>query len=215
MDVTMISGSTFLIIIIMYQPPPSSRNKLTPRTFFSEFSVLLESIAIFRGELLILGDFSFHEGFQQHVHEATHRAGYTLDLVISRHSSHTLKNISVFTGSPSDHHIIKCDVNISSPLPIKTTICHPAMCDIRVENFVRDIQASTLFTSPVVDLSHSIEQYENVLCDLIDKHAPVKERSVVLPPSSLWYCDELWKAKQMKCRSERKWLKLGLEIDLL
>ncbi|KAJ8036476.1 hypothetical protein HOLleu_20464 [Holothuria leucospilota] len=199
--------------------------------FFSEFSVLLGSIAIFRGELLILGDFNFHvdipndreascfmdlldsAGFQQDVHVATHRAGHTLDLVISRHSSHTLKDITVFTGSPSDHHIVKCDVNISSPLPVKTTIHSHKLCDIRVENFVRDIQASTLFNSPVVDLSHSIEQYENVLCDLIDKHAPVKERSVVLRPSSPWYCDELRKAKWMKRRSERKWLKSGLEID--
>lgn len=128
-------------------------------------------------------------------------------------SSHTLKDITVFTGSPSDHHIVKCDVNISTPLPVKTTIRSRKLCDIRVENFVRDIHASTLFNSPVVDLSHSIEQYENVLCDLIDKHAPVKERSVVLRPSSPWYCDELRKAKRMKRRSERKWLKSGLEID--
>ncbi|KAJ8034276.1 hypothetical protein HOLleu_21042 [Holothuria leucospilota] len=231
MDTTISSGSTFLRIITIYRPPPSSRNKLTPRMFFSEFSVLLESIAIFRGELLILGDFNFHvdipndreascfmdlldsAGFQQHVHVATHRAGHTLDLVISRRSSHTLKDIAVFTGSPSDHHIVKCDVNISSPLPVKTTIRSRKLCDIRVENFVRDIQASTLFNSPVVDLSHSIEQYENVLCDLIDIHAPVKERSVVLRPSYPWYCDELRKAKRMKRRSERKWLQSGLEID--
>ena len=68
----------------------------------NEFSSLLESYIIKTGSLLIAGDFNFHvddtsdavaanflgllESFdlRQHVHSYTHRAGHTLDLVISR-----------------------------------------------------------------------------------------------------------------------------------
>ena len=86
-------------ILIVYRPPPSSANNLSTSLFMNEFSALLESYIIKTGSLLIAGDhvddtsyavaanfLGFLESFdlRQHVHSYTHRAGHTLDLVISR-----------------------------------------------------------------------------------------------------------------------------------
>ena len=46
--------------IVIYRPPLSVENKLTPALFFEEFSVFLELIILFPGKLLIVGNFNFH-----------------------------------------------------------------------------------------------------------------------------------------------------------
>ena len=89
-------------ILIVYRPPPSSGNNLSTELFMNEFSSLLEYYITKTGSLIITGDFNFHvddttntaaanflsllESFdlQQHVRSCTHRAGHTLDLVITR-----------------------------------------------------------------------------------------------------------------------------------
>ena len=102
MEVEVEVNSQIVSILIVYCPPPSSANNLSTSLFMNEFSSLLESYIMKTGLLLIVGDFNFHvddtsdavaanflgllESFdlRQHVHSYTHRAGDTLDLVISR-----------------------------------------------------------------------------------------------------------------------------------
>ena len=45
--------------VIIYRPPPSTRNKLTPAMFFDEFSSLLEVLQSKSCRLLLAGDFNF------------------------------------------------------------------------------------------------------------------------------------------------------------
>ena len=47
-------------MMIIYRPPPSSNNQLTPSLFFDEFSQLLERSVSSPGQLLLRGDFNFH-----------------------------------------------------------------------------------------------------------------------------------------------------------
>lgn len=54
------SNSVWLRILVVYRPPPSTANGLTVTQFLSEFTVLLEHLALLPAELLILGDFNFH-----------------------------------------------------------------------------------------------------------------------------------------------------------
>ena len=79
----------------------------------NEFLSLLESYITKTGSLVIAGNFNFHiddttdtvaanflsllESFdlQQHVRSCTHRAGHTLDLVITRDAEYILNAISV------------------------------------------------------------------------------------------------------------------------
>ena len=111
-----------LRIVIVYCPPPSTTNGLTPIFFFDEFSTLLEQYVTFPGSLLIVGDFNFHVDtcdseyvtaflqlldvfdLNQHTNGSSHKDGHTLDLVITRSDDDIVSDLSI--DSPfviSDH----------------------------------------------------------------------------------------------------------------
>ena len=100
----------------------------------NEFSSLLESYITENGSLVIAGDFNFHvddatdteaanflsllESFhlQQHVRNYTHRAGHTLDLVITRGAEYILNAISVDDSSEiSDYYTVCADLGFVKP----------------------------------------------------------------------------------------------------
>ena len=179
----------------------------------------------------MVGDFNFHvdqpddhnasvfldildsADLGQHVTEATHKKGHTLDLVITRKSAHLVSNLSVKRGLPSDHYAIKCYINISRPPPTKITIRSRNLQKISIDNLIHDIQVSSLSSEPSQNLPQLVNQYEAILCELLDKHAPEKERSVTLRHNAQWFSDTLSDEKRKKRRCERKWLKSRLEID--
>ena len=121
MDITFhTTPASVLRVFAIYRPPPSSQNRLTNSSFLLEFSTLLESAAIADNFPILVGDFNIHIddtddnyakaflnsvdslGFQQHVNEPTHRAGHTLDLILSRKVDNIIKGVSLLSGLPSD-----------------------------------------------------------------------------------------------------------------
>ena len=71
---------------------------------------------------------------------------------------------------------------------------------------------STLLILPVILTPWSVDITKN-LCETLNKHAPEKERTVVLRPHAPWYTESLRLAKQERGRRERKWIKSGLTVD--
>ena len=51
-----------------------------------------------------------------------------------------------------------------------------------------------------------------MLKELLDKHAPLVEKTVIVRPNAPWYNDELRSAKQEKRRAERQYAKSRLEV---
>ena len=58
-----------------------------------------------------------------------------------------------------------------------------------------------------------VTQYDSDLRDLIDIHAPVKQRTLTCRPFSPWFSDHLRELKRDKRRWERKWQSSNLEIN--
>ena len=104
--------------------------------------------------LLIAGDFNFHiddttdtaaanflsllESFdlQQHVRSCTHRAGHTLDLVITRDAEYILNGISVDDSSEiSDHYTVCADLRFVKPNWERKRICGRKLKAINLEHF--------------------------------------------------------------------------------
>ena len=89
-------------LVVLYKPLPSPNNGLTHNLFITEFTDYLELHIATTKQLVLLGDFNIHInktddrdavefnnlldqfGLVQHVGDATHRGGHTLDLVLSR-----------------------------------------------------------------------------------------------------------------------------------
>ena len=99
---------------------------------------------------------------------------------------------------------------------------HTGMANIKYRNF-RTVNAVTfrqdipVFRSEDLE-SLSVEQqllvdmYDNTLTCLVDKHAPVKERSVRLRQDTAWYNEDLRNEKRVKRQKERAWRKSKLEV---
>ena len=97
MDLTVKYVSNFIRVFVIYRPPPPKNNTLSESTFFSKFSTLLEDFVSDSGNVLLTGDFNFHVNdssntstkkflslitsfdYKNHVHDATHKKGHTLD----------------------------------------------------------------------------------------------------------------------------------------
>ncbi|XP_072041364.1 uncharacterized protein [Amphiura filiformis] len=200
--------------------------------FLNDFGSFLETVSSVPVDIVILGDLNVHVddahdpfarafkdqleavGLTQHVAEITHKDGHILDLVISRETSGIITGtVSVKQRMPSDHHAINCHFNLRPPHALRNTFRYRKTREIYISDFKRDIESSSLYTDPAADLDDLVNQYETVLRDLLDRHAPLVERTVIVRPNSPWYTDELRIAKRRKRQAERKFVKSGLEVD--
>ena len=58
-----------------------------------------------------------------------------------------------------------------------------------------------------------VNQYDNVLRSLLDRHAPIKHRVVTVRPSAPWYSTEIAQNKRIRRKLERKWHSTLLPSD--
>lgn len=87
------------------------------------------------------------------------------------------------------------------------------MRNIDSDRFAGDLSRLPLINDPPSsELSAAVDAYYSELNNLLDEHAPIQERSTTLRPHAPWYSDSLRSLKREKRRSERKWVRSGLEI---
>ena len=68
-----------------------------------------------------------------------------------------------------------------------------------------DLSASRLCKDPPSDLDKLVDCYNTTLVDLLDRHAPLKTKTVTVRPQVPWYSEEMREAKRERRRLERKW----------
>ena len=231
-DLTMSeSQRTPLRLVVVYRPQRTQNHQQTASLFIYEFSSYLELLVSDPSRLLITGDFNFHvddeqnweaQAFMelissfdlvQHVAGSTHERGHTLDLVLSRASDDLVSNVATTEYLPSDHAAVTCSLSTRKPDPVKLRITTRKIDAIDVDTFCRDILESELYTHPSSDLNTLVDQYDHVLRDLLDKHAPLLSKEITCRPNAPWYNDELRKAKQNLRRLEHKKRSSGLEVN--
>ena len=223
-DLTLSHVSSHLRVIVIYRPPATSF-----ADFINDFASLLELVILSPGRLVILGDFNIHVdhdqdkhrqkfldtldsfNLNQHVSEATHTSGHILDLVITRSSDDF---INVFVDQPqlSDHHSICFRLNLSKP-PLPTKILHyRKIKSIDREEFISDLKTSHFMRQEYNDVNELTNAYNETLSNLLDRHAPLKSKTVTIHPTSPWYTPEIHEAKKIKRKAERTWRRTRLTV---
>ncbi|GFR93710.1 hypothetical protein ElyMa_002650000 [Elysia marginata] len=77
--------------------------------------------------------------------------------------------------------------------------------DIINSSVLEKVQNATSVTDKVNVLN-------TVLADVINKHAPIVNRKIVIRPNKQWYTDDIREAKKIQRSGEKKWRKTHLEV---
>ena len=75
------------------------------------------------------------------------------------------------------------------------------------------IMDSPLLQDQATDLDTMVDQYDRVLRQLLDQHAPKKKRQVTVRPSAPWYTSDVVAEKRKRRRLERRWRASRLQCD--
>ncbi|KAK6168440.1 hypothetical protein SNE40_020971 [Patella caerulea] len=225
--------SCVLRIVIIYRPPQSRVNKCSIDIFLDEFSDFLHGIQDGPEDFIILGDFNIHVdksndstvnrfkevlnsfNLKQHVSQPTHKGGHILDLVITRANSDLIKSLKVEDNLISDHYCVITELIFAKPKPKRTLISYRNTKNLCVDNFKTSIISSKLLdrVQGVPDVDDQIKLYNAVLTNILDEHAPVVTRNIILRPNRKWFSDDIRQSKIDRRQAEKRWRKSKLEID--
>ena len=210
-----------------------------PLLSFEEFSEFISEHVTTTAEIIIVGDLNLHldintnphtrqftnllacSGLKQHVNEPTHILGHTLDILITRDTSDVVCNVEVVDIGLSDndgnvirdHYAITCFITQPSPATTRKTVLYRKLKSINVDSFRNDIQASSSLNDSSGTLDEITTRYVSALNDLVDKHAPLLQRTITVRPHARWYNEQLRDAKHVRRQLERKWRHSKTESD--
>ena len=175
------------VFVLIYRPGSAAVDE----RFYSEFTAVLEALAVYRSPVVITGDFNIHVddrecphtkkfltllesfGLRQSVMGPTHTAGHTLDLVITR-SDLASPSVTVDPPQLSDHSLLRFQLSIPRPPLQYVDISTRSWKGFNADRFRDDLLSSTLcqpdsYTDLSVDQLQ--EMYDTTLPLLLDKHA--------------------------------------------
>ena len=150
---------------------------------------------------------------QQHVVFPTHISGNTLDLLITRTlDSNIIKEIQPYIFF-SDHCSVLFSINISKPQLSRQKLSFRKIKAIDTTLFMADLSASRLCKDPPSDLDKLVDSYNTTSVDLLDRHAPLKTKTVMVRPQVPWYLEEIREAKREHRCLESKWRSTRSAVD--
>ena len=128
---------------------------------------------------------------------------HTLDLILSRPSDNLL--FSINAGPPfSDHLSLLCSLRVLQPPFPSKVVRFRSFKDFNLDSFLSDLCFCPVVCDPS-DLEVLIDQYNSTLSSLLDKHAPLMEKTITIRPSAPWMTDELRIEKRVLSKAERTW----------
>ena len=113
----------------------------------------------------------------------------------------------------SDHAAVHVGFNLSKPQKPTEEITYHKTKSIDPAAFARDIQASSLLHAPSSSLEDLVHQYDKTLASLLEKHAPLKCRTITIRPNNPWHNCEIIASKKACRRMERRWRRTKLSED--
>ena len=104
----------------------------------------------------------------------------------------------------SDHFVVQADLQMSRPQ--KKTVSYRKYDAMNMDDFSDELLKSQLIIDPSETLDTLVDQYNDGLKCLLDKHAPMKTKTFVQRATVPWYSQAIQAAKRDRRRMERLWL---------
>ena len=105
----------------------------------------------------------------------THKKGHTLDLIMTRIDDRLVTNIEIHDPMLSDHLAVSCTLQLEKP-PLGVEIQYRRLRNIDMDGFNNDLR-NLNFRSDA-ELPAIVDQYEKTLKETLEKHAPLKRRTI-------------------------------------
>ena len=141
---------------------------------------------------------------------------FNLDLIITRSSDDCVRKDSICVDTlqhPFDHQWVCCKLNVSKPPLPKKVITYRKLKNIDSQQFSKDITNSKLCNTTFSCPATLVDTYNSVLSELLEKHAPLKQKEIVIHPNAPWYNSDIAEAKRARRKAEKKWCKSKLTVD--
>ena len=177
---------------------------------FEDFNIYLDLPNLnTRSFMDVLQTYALH----QHVSVPTHVYGHWLDLFITRSTCINIKTIFPTDGL-SDHQCVTIDLWLQvGSRSRKNIITFRPINKINIKTLHDDLANSDLLIKPKSTLCELVNQYNETLSKLLDKHAPKQTKSVQVRPQSPWMSNEIIIAKCRLRYLERIWRRSHSPID--
>lgn len=204
-----------MTIVGVYRPP----NLCTVTNFVSEFCEFLEDVIPQNSNLMLMGDFNLHLndgthatsefknclfslGLHQHVDFSTHIGGNVLDLVITEQENGV--KIKSCEQGPflSDHCVVKIVTEIKKENIKSETVSFRNYKNIDKDAFSEDLKSLEI---EQIDINEYVCDFENKIQVILDKHAPVTEKTRITRAPKPWFSDSILEKKQSFRKAEKTW----------
>ena len=174
------------------------------------------------GDLILIGDFNVHldnpmdsdtilfndflDSFNlvNKIDFEMHQNHHTLDLIITSHDYDSINNVS--RGHYlSDHCFIHATLQIEINHPDLHQMIYQKLKNINQEKISSDLGSITLEGQ---DLAALVSEYNTKFWNILDTHAPLKERAIRKYHSQPWFDDQvkteirLWRMKERRWKSD-------------
>lgn len=137
-------------------------------------------------------------GLQQHVTVSTHKHGHTLDLIITRQ---LIKDSPCVDRYISDHAAVLCSLHSDKPSLTAKNVSYGKLKAINLDSLNEDLAASKLCQDSPEELEELVACYNDTLKRILDKHAPLKTRTIVVV--DLVYHDSVMRSKRRNASGEK------------
>ena len=220
-----------LLCVCVYRTGPMG-------TFISDFDEFIGELFPRYDKFLICGDVNIHlekvsahstdflrclssYGLVQHLHEGTHKAGHTLDMVVTSHKIIATDSIQILPETlqifnSCDHYPIIFELQ-SRALSVdnKKVIEFRNLKKMDHENFAVDVLEAfdTKDGEEFASFENRLEHYNSSCQEILEKHAPLLQKVIKDIPSAPWFDSEYKMARIERRKAEKLWKKRHLEID--
>ena len=220
-------------VVTIYRPGATERNRYTMCEFFDELSVTLSYYHTYRHEVIVIGDFNIHVNkfsdtnaqkladilemfnLKQHISEATHENGNTLDLVITPEISSVQK--CIVDDLNSDHNSILIHLDAMKTNQKQNTISWRPFKNWDINAFKRDVKHNLLQKTKKNDPQRELDTLMNCYLrtnEVLEKHAPLSKKKVVERKPTPWSKADIENEKSLKRRLEKKWKRSKTDANL-
>ena len=221
-----------ITLLSVYHLPYSAVNPVTDRMFIDDFTEWICDQLVMKdhdNKLIILEDFRIHVndesnknadtfmdiimalGLEQIIYFPTHKAGNTLDLVMTELGS----KLEVTKYSPGPFWSDHCATDFVVKLPRFSliqevdTIYVRKLCELDYNRFIEDVHIRDLLS--ISDLSELVNTMEKNIQNALDSQAPLKKKKLPVRTRVPWYMNDLKQQKQTVRQREQIWRKYRAE----